>query len=291
MGNTTKRIWDNVSSTVNRNTIHNDRINIGKPTYDEIINGNDDVNSINRYSWSLDALYYEMQLEKKADGNAAHEITEPLTREKRALEARVTEFISRYNIQEALDIQAFKKNYTKNIEVENELIRFREELGRSADLKEESQLILPDTPAIITDVRLVNQTILERINRDPNKIYQLSSWDFEIMCAELYEERGYKVILTKKTRDEGKDLIILDNGDLGTFMIYGECKRFAPDRTVGVNVVKQLAANIWADRATAGIVMTSSNFSRDAKEFAGRFEHQLSLIDFTAFQKMMAIKK
>ena len=151
------------------------------------------------------------------------------------------------------------------------------------------QLILPETPQIITDIRFVNQKILDRINRNPYEMYNLSPRQFEIMCAELYEERGYKVILTQETRDGGKDLIILDNRDIGRFKVYGECKRHAPDNPVSVNVVKQLAGNVWADKVTAGIVITSSYFSPDAKEFANRFEHQLSLMDFNHLQQMMLI--
>jgi hypothetical protein len=154
----------------------------------------------------------------------------------------------------------------------------------------EKFLIHPDAPKIITDVRLVNQKILERIKRDPYEMYGLSSRQFEMMCAELYEERGYKVILTQETRDGGKDLIILDDSALGKFMIYGECKRYTPDNAVGVNVVKQLIGNIWADKATAGVVMTSSYFSPDAKTFANKFEHQLSLIDFTRLHQMITVK-
>lgn len=152
------------------------------------------------------------------------------------------------------------------------------------------QLILPEAPRIITDIRLVNQKILERINRDPYEMYNLSPRQFEIMCAELYEERGYKVILTQETRDGGKDLIILDDRDLGKFKVYGECKRYAPDNPVSVNVVKQLAGNIWADNVTAGVVMTSSYFSPDAKDFANKFKHQISLMDFSRLHQMMMVK-
>lgn len=161
------------------------------------------------------------------------------------------------------------------------------ELLSTAKPHQTSELILPEAPKIIIDIRLVNQKILDRINRNPYEMYNLSARQFEIMCAELYEERGYKVILTQETRDGGKDLIILDDRDLGKFKIYGECKRYAPDNPVSVNVVKQLAGNIWADKVTAGIVMTSSYFSKDAKSFANQFEHQLSLMDFNYLHQMM----
>lgn len=152
---------------------------------------------------------------------------------------------------------------------------------------EKPTIILEEAPKIITDLRLVNKRILEKISCKPKEIYQLTSRQFEILVAELFEERGYKVQLTQQTRDGGKDLIILDHRDIGNLMIYAECKQYAPDRPVGVSVVSDLIGRMTADRATAGIVVTSSYFSRDAKSFQSKFEHQMKLIDFVKLSAMI----
>lgn len=148
-------------------------------------------------------------------------------------------------------------------------------------------LVLQDAPKIITDIRVVNKRILDKINRQPKAIYQLTPRQFEILVAELFEERGYKVELTQQTRDGGKDLIILDHREVGNLMIYAECKQNAPNRPVGVNVVSDLVGRMTADRATAGIVVTSSYFSPDAKTFQSKFEHQMTLIDFVKLSTMI----
>ncbi len=152
---------------------------------------------------------------------------------------------------------------------------------------EKPSIILSDEPKIITDVRLVNKSILDRICRQPQEIYKLSPRQFEILVAELFEERGYKVQLTKQTRDGGKDIIILDHREVGNLMIYAECKQNAPDRPVGVSVVSDLVGRMTADRATAGIVVTSSYFSPDAKTFQSKFNHQMTLIDFIKLSAMI----
>jgi len=152
---------------------------------------------------------------------------------------------------------------------------------------EKPSIIVNEAPKIITDLRVVNKRILDRIGRQPEGIYHLSPRQFEILVAELFEERGYKVQLTQQTRDGGKDLIILDHREVGNLMIYAECKQNSPDRPVGVSVVSDLVGRMAADRATAGLVVTSSYFSPDAKTFQSKFEHQMALIDFIKLSSMI----
>lgn len=166
-------------------------------------------------------------------------------------------------------------------------------LYRNPLLIEESErptLIENQTPQIVTDLRFVNRRIIDRIGRRATEVYNLSAREFEELVAELFDERGYKVQLTQQTRDGGKDLIILDHRDIGNFMVYAECKRYAPDRPVGVSVISDLVGRISADRATAGMVITSSYFSPDAKVFQSKFEHQMRLIDFVKLSSMIESK-
>ena len=155
-----------------------------------------------------------------------------------------------------------------------------EELERPA-------IILEHTPPLITDLRLVNQRILDRIGRRPEAVRELSPRQFEELVAELFMEKGYHVELTQQTRDGGKDLIIMNRSDIGNFMVYAECKHYRPDRPVGVDVVTQLLGRINFDRATAGMVVTSSYFSPDARDFQSQIEHQMSLIDFAKLSSMI----
>jgi len=145
---------------------------------------------------------------------------------------------------------------------------------------EQPKLIIEQTPSLITDLRMVNQRILDRIGRRPEAMRDLTPRQFEELVAELFIEKGYDVELTQQTRDGGKDLIIMNRSDIGNFMVYAECKHYRPDRPVGVDIITQLLGRINFDRATAGIVVTSSYFSPDAKDFQSQIEHQMSLIDY-----------
>ena len=111
-------------------------------------------------------------------------------------------------------------------------------------------------------------------------MFDISPRQFEEFVAELMAKRGYEVDLTKATRDGGKDLIIASNKDLGDLIFYVECKQKALTKPVGVHLVRQLAGSIFADRVTAGIMITSSYFSTAAKDYSQQIKHQLSLVDF-----------
>ena len=103
---------------------------------------------------------------------------------------------------------------------------------------------------------------------------------FEFLVAELFEKKGYKVTPTPQTWDGGKDIFILEEKIIGTFLYYVECKKNAPERPVGVRVIRELYGTLTHDRATAGIVVTSSFFTKPAKSFVEKIKHQMSLIDF-----------
>ena len=97
--------------------------------------------------------------------------------------------------------------------------------------------------------------------------------------------------LTKQTRDGGKDLIILHNSSLGDFVIYAECKKRAPKYPVNVGFVRELYGTVNADNATAGIMVTTSYFSRDARKYREKIKSRMSLIDYTELMKrIMACK-
>jgi len=140
---------------------------------------------------------------------------------------------------------------------------------------------------IASDIRVVNKSILDKIRLRPEDMYLLHPRQFEELVAELLEKRGYNVDLTKVTRDGGKDLIIAHQADIGNFIYYVECKRFAPSNPVGVSLVRELAGTISVDRVTAGIMVTSSYFSPDAIEFSEKIKNQMSLIDFIKLKEWL----
>ncbi len=79
-----------------------------------------------------------------------------------------------------------------------------------------------------------------------------------------------------KSGDEGIDGIIKEDR-LGLDIIYIQAKRW--DNTVGRPEIQKFAGALQGQRAKKGIFITTSNFSREAVEFASSIESKIVLID------------
>lgn len=174
-----------------------------------------------------------------------------------------------------------KYNLTQILSLISENINLKGLILNNQNIIESS----PEFQLITNDIKIVNKSILDRIKFNPNAVYDLNPRQFEEMVAELMTKRGYNVDLTKATRDGGKDLIIANHTDIGNFIYYVECKKFAPNRPVGVSLVRELAGTISVDRVTAGLMITSSYFSPEAIQLSEKIKHQMGLVDFVKLKE------
>lgn len=151
----------------------------------------------------------------------------------------------------------------------------------------EKEIIVEETPTII--INPVNEKVLKYLTENPKDFYQLTSRQFEVVMAEIYNKLGYKVELTKATRDGGKDLIIRKPEALGDFIYYVECKKYAPKNHVGIGIVKNLVATINTDKVNGGILATTSYFSKDTKKFIeeNKYGYQIKMHDFDTIRNLL----
>ncbi len=54
------------------------------------------------------------------------------------------------------------------------------------------ELLLPSSKKIISDIRIVNTRVLDKIGRNPQTVFDLQSREFEQLVAELFEEKAIK---------------------------------------------------------------------------------------------------
>ncbi|MBU1723414.1 MAG: restriction endonuclease, partial [Gammaproteobacteria bacterium] len=92
---------------------------------------------------------------------------------------------------------------------------------------------------------------------------------------------------TPASKDGGKDIYAARKDHLGSFLYVVECKKYAPDNPVGVGLIRQLNGVVQAERATAGILATTSFFTKGAKEFQARLSHQIGLKDYVGIQEWL----
>jgi restriction system protein len=140
---------------------------------------------------------------------------------------------------------------------------------------------------VVSNVQFVNSRLLEAVRNKPSLVYSIESRDFELLVAELLSNQGFSVDVTRHSRDGGVDLWIAENRTIGSFKYIVECKRYSPENKVGVKIVREVFGTVQASRATAGIIVTTSYFTRDAKEFAEQLRYQMSLRDYVDIRKWL----
>lgn len=91
---------------------------------------------------------------------------------------------------------------------------------------------------------------------------------FEIFVTSLLKKLGYAAETTRLTSDGGIDVWANDERPLTGGRIIVQCKRYAAGTTVGEPVVRELFGLVHAHGVNKGVLVTTSSFTKGAKEFA-----------------------
>lgn len=110
------------------------------------------------------------------------------------------------------------------------------------------------------------------------KIKSMTPRDFEFFVAEIFERLGFSVKITQATRDGGKD-IIATKAEPIPYTLIVECKHWGENNKVDVSVVRSVYGVQTAMQANQSVIVTSSQFTRDAREFAQERENLMALWD------------
>lgn len=123
-------------------------------------------------------------------------------------------------------------------------------------------------------------SMLAELRRNPKSIFDLPPRKFEELVAEMLTRDGFSVTLTPETRDGGKDILALNKTSLGNHLFLVECKRYAPERPVDISIVRALYGVVEAEKANAGILVTTSYFTKEAMKFRDNIHHRMSFKDY-----------
>jgi len=113
---------------------------------------------------------------------------------------------------------------------------------------------------------------------------------FEKIVVELLVKMGYGGSRQDAGRaigrsgDEGIDGIIKEDR-LGLDIIYIQAKRW--ENTVGRPEVQKFAGALQGQRARKGIMITTSNFSKEAQDYASKIDSKIVLIDGEQLAQLM----
>jgi HJR/Mrr/RecB family endonuclease len=123
---------------------------------------------------------------------------------------------------------------------------------------------IPYASSLINIGRLIQQNKTQKnvglLQKKP--INRMTWQQFELFLQWFFEQQGYKVRKTKKSGDQGADLVL---EKLGIKTVIQIKKR---KKTTGNDAVQQVHAARGYYQADRAIVITSSKFSAPAKELA-----------------------
>lgn len=133
---------------------------------------------------------------------------------------------------------------------------------------EDSSLYLPEEKQIIANLQLSAFELISKVSGHPEILFQIAPTEFEELIAYIFSKHGFEVQLTQKTRDGGRDIIAIKSElDIRSKFII-ECKRYAKNRPIGVELVRALYGVQVQEGANKSILATTSYFSTDALKFA-----------------------
>lgn len=144
--------------------------------------------------------------------------------------------------------------------------------------------VAKSSSVVITDI---NEEIKKYLNRNPEKLYDLSPRKFEELIGSIMEDLGFSVELTKATRDGGRDIIAKIKNSVTDFLVFIECKRYSPDKKIGVGLIREVTGVHYLNGPSKSIIVTTSFFTKDAVELAKKMENQLDLKDYNAIKEWL----
>jgi len=152
-----------------------------------------------------------------------------------------------------------------------------------ASIKPDLDDDLQRTAEIETIVPIVidtNEELKRYFSKHPEALYDLHPRKFEILIADILKDLGFEVSLTQATHDRGIDIYAYLKSRVGTFLTFVECKRWEPQKHVGIEVVQRLYGVQQANQANKSMIVTTSFFTQPAIIESKRYEHLMELKDY-----------
>lgn len=177
-----------------------------------------------------------------------------------------------------------QRNAKKRERLENEAVAYsehreRHKTFRSVTAVERFELnLLPSyteivrpavaDPVAVDVISRLSAGLLKELKRHPDAIHRLAPRQFEELVAELLASFGWRVELTRATKDGGYDIFGIHRDVSGLESAWlVECKKFRPDRPVGVELVRSFWAVKTDLNVPNGLIATTSHFTTGAKQF------------------------
>jgi len=109
----------------------------------------------------------------------------------------------------------------------------------------------------------------------------MNPYDFELFVLDIYKRLGWEVESTPRSHDEGIDGFLRK----GNSSLVLQCKCYDAGNRVGAPTLYALLGVVEKTKSTGGVLVTTSDFSRKAEEWAEG--QRLELVDSTRLQELI----
>jgi restriction system protein len=130
----------------------------------------------------------------------------------------------------------------------------------------------------------VNLPLTQYLYSHPDKLKLLNLPQLKELVAEFLSKEGYKILFPIQNEDLDIDIFAEVEREVGLELVLIRCKANQEDRKVGQPVVKQLNADIYDRKATRGLIVTTSYFTKPALDYIEQAKYRLSGADFDKLQ-------
>ncbi len=143
-----------------------------------------------------------------------------------------------------------------------------------------------DLPRI--EVMTIDDHIKAYFKTHPEELYSLSPRKFEELIASIIKDMGFDVELTQATRDGGRDIIAYIRTGITSYLTHIECKRYAPENKISVDIVRSVTGVHYMRNANKSIIVTTGFFTKDAIKEAKLVQHSLELKDYNDLKEILS---
>jgi restriction system protein len=172
-----------------------------------------------------------------------------------------------------------------------EFIEFKTTKKETTEVEE--KVVEPNTQTPEETLEYSYQKIRKELAQDLlHKVINLPSSFFEKFVVELLVKMGYGGSIKDagkaigKTNDEGIDGTIKED-KLGLDIIYIQAKRWQTRSVVGRPEIQKFVGALAGQGAKKGIFITTSSFTKEAKEYTPKNETKIVLIDGEQLAQLM----
>ncbi len=116
--------------------------------------------------------------------------------------------------------------------------------------------------------------------RTGRPLFEMDWRSFEKLIGDLLEREGFKVEVTRGSKDGGIDVIAsFRDGNIGLVRTIWQAKKYAPTNKVSLAEVRELSGLVAQPNVTKGVIATTSHLSRGALDWIRRDIYKLAYKD------------